>query len=85
MNFFAYSDFDNTTRRHYTLAARTQGNTLFTTYVAPNGTAGALLGQADVTFPSTVTQTDITYLFTYNGNVYVSFTQVHGRGVCTPS
>jgi len=76
MNFSAYSDFDFNSRYHYTLAAGALGsNTLFTTYVAPNGTSGALVKSVVVNFPADVSIDAITYLFTYKGNVYVSFSQ----------
>ena len=75
MNFFAYSDFDNTTRFHYTLAAKPGQVQLFTTYIAPNGTSGNLVHSADVTLPADVAVTAITYLFTYQGLVYVSATE----------
>jgi len=74
MNFLAYSDFDNTTRLHYTLAARPGGlNQLFTVSIAPNGTSGSLVNQVTVLFPDNLVQGSITYLFTYKGLVYVSF------------
>ena len=77
MNFFAYSAFDNSTRLHYTLAARTLNgdavNQLFTVSIAMNGTSGALVATSEVVFPQSAAQADITYLFTYNGLVYISF------------
>lgn len=73
MNFLAYSDFDNTTRHHFTLAARPDLTQIFTVSVAMNGTAGTLVGQADVMFPATLNLDQITYLFTDSGYVYVAF------------
>jgi hypothetical protein len=73
MNFFAYSDFDNSTRTHYTLAARPGNlNQVFAVSIAPNGTSGTLLSSANVNFPPSA-GTNVTYLFAYEGVVYVSF------------
>ena len=73
MNFLAYSDFDNSTRLHYTLAARPGMMQVFTVHIAPNGTAGALLHSVPVQFPDSVFGLNITYFFTAQSNVYVAF------------
>jgi hypothetical protein len=74
-----FSSWDNSTRSHYTLAARLVGgaplNQLFTVYIAPNGTSGALLATAEVTLPAGIAQADLTYLFVYNGSVWVATQQ----------
>lgn len=77
MNFYAYSAFDNETRSHYTLAARTLNgdalNQLFTVSIAMNGTSGSLVATSEVVFPPSAAQADVTYIFTYAGLVYISF------------
>ena len=80
MGFFAYSAWDNTTRMHYTLAARQEGplakNELFSLQIALNGTSGQLVGASSfVDFPPPLLQTDITYVFTRAGLVYIAFAQ----------
>ena len=80
MGFFAYSAWDNSTRMHYTLAARQDGavakNQLFSLQIALNGTAGTLIGESSfVDFPAPLTQADITYLFTDGGLVFIAFAQ----------
>lgn len=79
MNFFAYADFDNATRMHYTLAARQINNApvnqLFTTRIEYNGTNGSLVNTAIVPFPADAPQSSITYLFTAGGLVYISFAE----------
>jgi hypothetical protein len=52
-------------------------NSLFTTYIAPNGTSGALLQSVVVNFPSDVSINTITYLFTFKVR--------HGEGQQWPS
>ena len=77
MNFQAYSAFDNSTRSHYTLAARAVGgeatNSLFTVIITANGTSGSLSATSTIVFPPTAAQADITYFFTNNGIVYIAF------------
>ena len=78
MSFFAYSAWDNSTRLHYTLAARQIGgepvNQLFTVFIALNGTSGGQVGAGvEVAFPPPLTQADITYFFTHAGSVYITF------------
>ena len=78
MNFLAYSAWDNSTRLHYTLAPRQVAgedlNQLFVVYIAPNGTSGGQVGAtAEVAFPPGLTQAEITYFFTYQGGLYVTF------------
>lgn len=82
MGFFAYSAFDNSTRMHYTLAARQVSNEpknqLFSLQIALNGTSGTLIGNADgvyVDFPAPLTQADITFIFTRKSYVYIAFAQ----------
>ena len=74
-----FSAFDNSTRSHYTLAARLVGgaplNQLFTVYIAPNGTSGGLTATAEVALPAGTQQADITYLFTFRGTVYLATQQ----------
>ena len=71
-----FSMFDNSTRLHYTLAARLLGgqpyNQLFTVFISLNGTSGSLVSSVEVTLPPGVSQGALTYLFTYAGTVYVS-------------
>jgi hypothetical protein len=78
MGFFAYSAFDNATRLHYTVAARSEGSTpltqLFTVAIAANGTAGAQVGAgAVVDVPEDLPTDEITGVFTAGGLVYIVF------------
>ena len=78
MNFYAYSAFDNATRLHYTVAARSEGSTpltqLFTVAIAANGTAGALVGAGVVVdVPEALPTAEITAVFTAGGLVYIAF------------
>jgi hypothetical protein len=73
MAWYAFSDFDNATRTHYTLAARPAAPEVFTVSVAMNGTAGSLLSSAPVSFPAPLDVADVTFLFTFRGLVYVAF------------
>lgn len=77
MAFFAHSDFDNSTRLHYTLAARQADhlplNQLFTVYINLTGTGGYIVNEVNVTLPDGFKQHEITYFFTYKGLVYITF------------
>ena len=82
MGFYAYSAFDNSTRMHYTVAARSEGATpltqLFTVSIAANGTAGAQVGAGVVVdVPEDLPTAEITGVFTASGLVYIVF----GSGV----
>ena len=89
MGFSAFGAFDNSSRTHYTLAARKEAdlplNQLFSVAVAANGTAGALAATALVTFPDALPPADITYIFTAGGIVYVAFEQGTVVGVAPAS
>ncbi len=73
MAFFAFSDFDNSTRLHYTVAARPDNVQVFTVSIALNGTSGALLAASPVALPAGLDASGITYVVTYAGTVYVAF------------
>lgn len=70
-----FSCWDNSTRSHYTLAARELAGVpfiqLFTVFISLNGTSGGLLSTVEVKLPG-VAPTDLTYTFTHGGLVYAA-------------
>ena len=71
-----FSAWDNSTRSHYTLAARVVAGEpftqLFTVYIAPNGTSGGLVSSVEVQLPGDVAPADIRYVFTHGGMVFLA-------------